>query len=411
MSRTEWQIISNSFWILAKYSECRFQAHWRVAWADLKNHILTLHERSKPAETACKLCQPFVLKRASTWPPHVARFAPYFKAKAGLLKFFKRAEDHRFQWASCYTNQVFTYGMLSTQRIESINAQIKRRIPKCPTFVKLIDSVTYYAHEAQLDVCVREERNIMYPGNQKINVMPALIGVRTFIEPYIYTKAEDQCARRERYSAESFTVSLALIAANFPVMLIGSKVAKTFGGGAYTGTVAERISAQIKLHTTPDPSVEDNHIRGCSTTTEFYFRILYADGDTEMLTLKELVPIITDTPPMYTVTCVHPPVARSRDLPASEDGRPAVPYLVNEFDQGNHTNNPLERLLDSCRRPSHYAEYITSAHCCTCQFSITHGYPCRHMWRVLSMQNILQISADMFHPRSTAFPTLCILHG
>ena len=43
-----------------------------------------------------------------------------------------------------------------------------------------------------MDVCVREERNIMYPGNQKINVMPALIGVRTFIEPYIYAKAEVQ---------------------------------------------------------------------------------------------------------------------------------------------------------------------------------------------------------------------------
>jgi hypothetical protein len=127
-----------------------------------------------------------------------------------------------------------------------------------------------------------------------------------------------------------------------------------------------------------------------------------------MLTLEELVPILTDTPPLYMVTCVHPPVARPRDLPASEADRPAVPYMVNEFDKGNHTNNPLERLLRSCRRPVHYAEYITSAHCCTCQFSITQGYPYRHMWRVLSVQNILQISTDMFHPRFAAFSTLSI---
>ena len=116
--------------------------------------------------------------------------------------------------------------MFSTQRIESINAQIKRRIPKCPTFVKLIDSVTYYAQESQLDVCVREERIIMYPRKPKINVMPALIGVRTIIEPYIYEKVEDQCEQRERYSAESLTVSQAIVAADFPIMLIGSKVAK-----------------------------------------------------------------------------------------------------------------------------------------------------------------------------------------
>ena len=167
MSHHEWQIISNSFWVLAKYSECRFRAHWCDAWADLKKHILSLHARSRPKKGACKSCRPYVLMRASSWPPHVARFAPYFKAEAALHKFFSRAEKHRFQWASCYTNQVFTYGMLSTQRIESINAQIKRRIPKCPTFIKLIDSVTYYSHEAQLDVSVREERKIMYPRKQK----------------------------------------------------------------------------------------------------------------------------------------------------------------------------------------------------------------------------------------------------
>ena len=86
--------------------------------------------------------------------------------------------------------------MLSTQRIESINAQIKRRIPKCPTFVKLIDAVTLYSQESQLDVSVREERQTLYPPIQKINVMPALVGLQTLIEPYIFEKAEKQCGQR-----------------------------------------------------------------------------------------------------------------------------------------------------------------------------------------------------------------------
>jgi hypothetical protein len=153
----------------------------------------------------------------------------------------------------------------------------------------------------------------------------------------------------------------------------------------------------------------DNHIRGCSTTTEFYLRILYADDDTEMLTRDELVPIITVTPRLYTVTCVHPPVARPRDLPLSQADWPAIPYMVNDFDKGDHTKNPIDRLSGACRRPSHYAEYITSSHCCTCQFSITRGYPCRHMWRVLSVQNILHIPADVLHPRCAALLTFYLL--
>ena len=127
-----------------------------------------------------------------------------------------------------------------------------------------------------------------------------------------------------------------------------------------------------------------------------------------MLTLDELVPIITDTPPLYTVTCVHPPVARPRDLPDFQAGRPATPYMVNDFDKGDHTNNPIKRLSGACRRPSHYAQYITSAHCCACQFSVTRGYPCRHMWRVLSVQNILHILADVFHPRCATRFTLSL---
>ena len=114
LSRSEWHNISNSFWVLAKYSECRFQAHWRTAWSDLKQHILALHNRSQPSNADRKSCKPYVLMDAKRWPPHVARFAPFFKANAAIHKFFSRAEKHRFPWAACYTNQVFTFGMLST---------------------------------------------------------------------------------------------------------------------------------------------------------------------------------------------------------------------------------------------------------------------------------------------------------
>ena len=150
----------------------------------------------------------------------------------------------------------------------------------------------------------------------------------------------------------------------------------------------------------------DNHIRGCSTTTGFYFCISYADGNTEMLTLDEHVLILTDTPHLYTVTCVHHAVVRPRNLPYFEAGRPVIPYMVNDFDKGDHTNNPIDRLSGACRRPPHYAGYITSAHCCTCQFSITRGYPCRHMWRALSVQKLFHIPADVFHPRCAALSTL-----
>jgi len=115
--------------------------------------------------------------------------------------YFEKICKLKLKWATCYTPQVFTAGIHTTSRIESINAVIKQYVNSNSEISNILDFMVAFEEKLQIKNEIEEEKSVE-------EIHPVLKILKTLLSKYIFKLHHEQHILSYRYLIDPNDLSL-----------------------------------------------------------------------------------------------------------------------------------------------------------------------------------------------------------